>query len=244
MPAPGIPPRSGKRQVTDPVPAASGAPLWHPSPGFGPRRDGLTPSLIVVHYTGMGDASAALERLCDPEVEVSAHYLIGRDGTVWQMVEEKHRAWHAGAGEWAGCSDINSRSIGVELDNGGNHPFGEPLMRALEGLLPGIMARWNIAAGGVIGHSDMAPGRKSDPGPRFDWARLARQGLARGGPAHAPVAPDPDPDPERFCALAAQAGFTAPVHDAVLLDAVRLRFRPWGQGPLTGQDMAVLAALG
>jgi N-acetylmuramoyl-L-alanine amidase len=239
MPVRGIPRHCGSRKITDPALAGCGAPSWHPSPSFGPRRDGLTPYLIVVHYTGMVDAEAALERLCDPGVDVSAHYLIGADGSIWQMVEEQQRAWHAGAGEWAGCSDINSRSIGIELDNRGDHPFGEPLMRALEGLLPGIMARWNIAASGVIGHSDMAPGRKFDPGHRFDWARLARQGLATGVAARAPITPDMS----RFRDLAARAGFTAPVSDAVLLDAVRLRFRPWGQGPLSGEDMSVLAAL-
>jgi len=181
MPVRGILPRSGGRSATDPVPSVPcvpNAPIWHPSPNFGPRRDALTPTLIVVHYTAMANAPAALERLCDPQTEVSAHYLIGGDGTLWQMVEESQRAWHAGAGEWQGQSDINSRSIGVELDNRGDHPFGEPQMRALEDLLPGIMARWGITAAGVIGHSDMAPGRKFDPGPRFDWARLARQGLA------------------------------------------------------------------
>lgn len=152
--------------------------IWVPSPNFGPRRDGLKPTLIVLHYTAMTSARAALERLCDPAAEVSAHYLIGPDGTLWQLVRECDRAWHAGAGAWRGQSDINSRSIGIELDNRGDHPFGEPQMAALEALLESVMARWEIPAAGVIGHSDMAPGRKVDPGPRFDWARLERQGLA------------------------------------------------------------------
>jgi N-acetylmuramoyl-L-alanine amidase len=210
--------------------------VWHPSPNFGPRRDGLTASLIVLHYTAMTSARAALDRLCDPNVEVSAHYLIGSDGTIWQMVKEDMRAWHAGAGEWAGMQDINSRSIGIELDNRGDHPFAAPQMHALEQLLAQIMTRCGIKPSGVIGHSDMAPGRKCDPGPRFDWARLARQGLALWpicGPAVAP-------DIVQFRALAQDAGFTAPVDDADLLTAVRLRFRPWGQGPLAGADMATL----
>lgn len=126
----------------------------------------------------MDSASAALQRLCDPLVEVSAHYLIGGDGGCWQLVAEKHRAWHAGAGQWCGLDDINSRSIGIELDNRGDHPFAEPQMVVLEGLLAEIMARWSIPALGVIGHSDMAPGRKFDPGLRFDWSRLGLQGLA------------------------------------------------------------------
>ena len=210
--------------------------IWHASPNFGPRRDGLVATLIVLHYTAMDSAKAALARLCDPDVEVSAHYLIGADGTIWQMVHEDMRAWHAGAGQWAGQDDINSRSIGIELDNRGDHPFGDPQMRALEAVLPEIMARWAIGPAAVIGHSDMAPGRKCDPGPRFDWARLAQQGLARGAGRDAPQAPDM----ERFCALANDAGFTAHVSDEALLDAVRLRFRPWGQGPLSGADLAAL----
>ncbi|MEO1732701.1 MAG: N-acetylmuramoyl-L-alanine amidase, partial [Pseudomonadota bacterium] len=85
--------------------------IWHPSPNFGSRRNGLEPTLVVLHYTAMTDARAALRRLCDPATEVSAHYLIGRDGTTWQMVDEADRAWHAGQGSWAGQDDINSRSI-------------------------------------------------------------------------------------------------------------------------------------
>ena len=153
-------------------------PIWHPSPNFGDRRDGLLPTLVVIHYTAMDSAEAALTRLCDPVAEVSAHYLIGADGTVWQMVDEAARAWHAGAGDWLGQGDVNSRSIGIELDNRGDHPFSNPQMTVLETLLAEIMTRWHIPPDGVIGHSDSAPGRKFDPGPRFDWARLARQGLA------------------------------------------------------------------
>lgn len=210
---------------------------WHPSPSFGARRDGLRPGLIVLHYTAMESAAAALARLCDPGVEVSVHYLIGADGTIWQMVREEDRAWHAGAGEWAGQGDVNSRSIGIELDNLGNHPFSEPQMAALEALLPEIMQRRGIGPAGVIGHSDMAPGRKRDPGPRFDWARLARSGLAlaagRGGDA---------PDPAVFRERARAAGYAAGIDDALLLETVRLRFRPWGRGPLCAADMAMLPA--
>lgn len=192
--------------------------------------------MVVLHHTAMKSATAALRRLCDRDAQVSAHYLIGADGTVWQMVEDDLRAWHAGAGEWAGLDDINSRSIGVELDNRGDHPFGEPQMHALEGLLARIRDQRGIGAAGVIGHSDMAPGRKCDPGPRFDWTRLARQGLALGTGTGARIGVDMD----RFRARARHAGFTAPVCDQVLLDAVRLRFRPWGQGPLSGEDMMSL----
>ena len=214
-------------------------PLWHPSPNFGERRGGLTPTLIVLHFTAMESAQAALDRLCDPDCEVSAHYLIGNDGTVWHMVDEANRAWHAGQGEWRGQDDVNSRSVGVELDNTGLHPFSEPQMTALEALIDGVMARWGIGPGGVIGHSCMAPGRKSDPGPRFDWARLARQNLAER-----PVPNDGcPPDMAQFRDLAQAAGFTAEASDDMLLQAVRLRFRAGAGGPLDRADMAVVRGL-
>lgn len=212
---------------------------WHPSPNFGVRRDGLQPTLVVIHYTAMDSAQAALDRLCDPDAEVSAHYLIGHDGTLWQLVAEDQRAWHAGAGEWRGQDDVNSRSIGIELDNRGDHPFSEPQMRQLETLLRDITDRWRIAPDNIIGHSCMAPGRKFDPGPRFDWARLARQGLAArpGGQ----VGPG-DPGMDRFRSLARATGFTAQAEDAMLLAAVRLRYRPWATGPLVPADFVPLDA--
>src|SRR6188472_1452321 len=146
------------------------------SPNFGPRRDGLLPDMIVLHYTAMLTAEAALARLCDPAAEVSAHYLVAEDGRVWRLVDEHARAWHAGAGSWRGQGDVNSRSIGIELANPGPladfPPFPEPQMAALEALLDGVMARWRIPAAGVVAHSDIAPGRKADPGPKFDWRRL------------------------------------------------------------------------
>ena len=194
--------------------------------------------MIVLHYTGMESAEAALERLCDAEVEVSAHYMIAEDGRIWQMVDEAARAWHAGAGEWRGIADVNSRSIGIELVNRGDHPFAEPQMAALEALMRDIMARWDIAPENVIGHSDMAPERKCDPGPRFDWARLAREGLALGLPDAAPSTPD------KAAFRAAARGFGFPdVADDLLLRAVRLRFRPWGRGEIGPEDMRIAAGM-
>ncbi len=212
-------------------------PLWYPSPNFGPRREGLLPELIVIHYTAMDSAEAALQRLCDPAAEVSAHYLIAADGRLWQLVAEAQRAWHAGAGAWAGRGDVNSRSIGIELDNRGTHPFSEPQMQVLEALLAQIMQRWRIAPEAVIGHSDMAPGRKWDPGPRFDWPRLAKRGLARpaGMASGAPA-----PSLAQFSALARARGYTAAVPEETLLHAVRLRYRPWGRGPLCQADLLAL----
>ena len=145
-----------------------------PSPNFGPRKGGATPSLIVVHYTAMETATAALKRLCDPQFEVSAHYLISAQGEIHQLVAEDMRAWHAGAGQWGDITDVNSHSIGIELDNRGDHPFAHPQIEALCALLPAIMTRWTIPFENIIGHSDSAPGRKIDPGPRFDWQRLKR----------------------------------------------------------------------
>lgn len=210
-----------------------------PSPNFGPRRNGLRPSLIVLHYTAMASFEAASERLCDTAAEVSAHYLIGRDGTLAQLVDEEMRAWHAGAGAWGGQDDVNSRSIGIELDNDGSCPFSAPLMSALEALLPGIMARWDITPQGVIAHSDLAPTRKFDPGRRFDWRRLARQGLAVWPEEGAVVAPDAD----AFSSYAIRFGYPDTETAAALLDAFRQRFRPWAQGPLDGQDMACIENL-
>jgi len=181
----------------------------------------------------MASAEAALARLRDPVAEVSAHYLIGADGRIWQLVDEAQRAWHAGVGSWLGWDDINSRSIGIELDNDGQGPFPEPLMHALEALLCDVLERWSILPEGVIGHSDMAPGRKWDPGPHFDWPRLERQGLAARPSAAAQ---------EDFCRTARAAGYTAKADEADVLAAVRLRLRPGVTGPLTPEDIASLTA--
>ncbi|MCP4822415.1 MAG: N-acetylmuramoyl-L-alanine amidase [Shimia sp.] len=207
--------------------------IEYPSPNFGPRRDGLRPELVVLHYTAMATAEAALDRLCDPAPEVSAHYLICEKGRVFRLVDEKMRAWHAGAGTWQGKADINSRSIGIELDNRGTHPFSEPQMAALETLLPAIMTRWSIPASGVIGHSDMAPGRKFDPGPSFDWRRLARQGLA--------IWPDDQPAEGDWYRAAAALGYDVDSADA--LAAFRARFRPWATGPLDAEDARIATRL-
>ncbi|MDF1621426.1 N-acetylmuramoyl-L-alanine amidase [Pseudothioclava nitratireducens] len=209
-----------------------------PSPNFGERRGGARPELVVIHYTAMTSCAAAHKRLCLPEAEVSAHWLIGEDGETHQLVAEEMRAWHAGAGSWGGLGDVNSRSIGIELANTGDAPFPEPQMAALETLLRGILGRWNLGPEAVIGHSDMAPDRKIDPGPRFDWLRLARQGLAiwpDSGPA-------PDPTPESFTALAMAFGYPD-VAPETLLSAFRLRFRPRHEGPLDATDMALIADL-
>ncbi|WP_232831290.1 N-acetylmuramoyl-L-alanine amidase [Pseudogemmobacter bohemicus] len=205
------------------------SPQW-PSPNFGERRGGVKPSLIILHYTAMKSAQAARARLCDPEFEVSAHWLIGEDGTSLALVPEEARAWHAGRSYWRGIRDVNSHSIGIELANPGNHPFPEPQMAALEHVLAGIMARWQIAPQGVLAHSDIAPDRKIDPGPHFDWQRLARQGLALAPSPVAAAGGD-------FTALAHAIGYDPGLDAETLLGAFRLRFRPWGRGAVTAQEI-------
>ena len=181
----------------------------------------------------MADCRAAAARLCNPAAEVSAHWLIGKDGTTLTLVEESRRAWHAGAGQWGAVTDVNSRSIGIELDNTGAEPFSAPLMASLERLLADILDRWAIPPERVIAHSDMAPARKIDPGPRFDWRRLALQGLS--------VWPEPAA-PGDFAADLRGFGYPH-AGPETLLAAFRLRFRPWATGPLDDTDRAIAAGL-
>ncbi|MEM8597008.1 MAG: N-acetylmuramoyl-L-alanine amidase [Pseudomonadota bacterium] len=187
-----------------------------PSPNHGPRREGPI-DMVVLHYTAMASAEAALRRLSDPSAEVSAHYLIARDGRLFAMVPEARRAWHAGVSRWGAVEDVNSRSIGIELDNPAGDPtppFAEPLMARLEGLLAEILARHAIPPERVVGHACIAPGRKQDPGPRFDWRRLARQGLAvwlDPAPKVAPGSGEHDPgDPVVFAQALQQLGMAVP----------------------------------
>ena len=212
------------------------------SPNFGPRRGGAVPDLIVLHYTAMEDVHAARAWLCNPKAEVSAHYLISPQGEVAQLVPEDQRAWHAGAGRWGDIEDVNSHSIGIELSNTGSTPFAAPLMDALEALLPQIMRRWSIPPERVIAHSDLAPDRKIDPGPRFDWARLARGGLAVMASPHAPHNGTPA-IADRFMRDAAAFGYTADAAPDVLLGAFRLRHRQGHHGPLDAHDCAIAADL-
>lgn len=209
------------------------------SPNFGERRDGAKPDIIVLHYTAMPDWQHARDWLCNPKAEVSAHYIISEQGDVVQLVDENKRAWHAGAGSWGAVADVNSRSIGIELNNDGASPFAAPLMDALEALLPTMMVRWSIPPHRVIAHSDLAPGRKIDPGARFDWARLARGGVAI---AAAPTAAH-RVDEAAFRRDAAAFGYDADVSTDVLLSAFRLRHRPGHAGDLDGWDCALAADL-
>ena len=209
-----------------------------PSPNHGPRPEGVAgPDLIVLHYTAMrGGAGPAIARLSDPAAEVSCHYVIGERGTLTRLVPDDRRAWHAGAGSWGASTDVNSRSLGIELSNDGASPFGAAQMDRLEALLARLMTRHAIEPRNVIGHSDCAPGRKIDPGPRFDWRRLARRGLSVW-PADGTV----ETDAARFLRDLRAAGWTADAPVPDLLRALRLRFRPWAEGPLDGRDCAIAA---
>jgi N-acetylmuramoyl-L-alanine amidase len=198
----------------------------HPSPNFEPRR-GDAIDMIVLHYTGMADGPAALARLCDAEAKVSAHYLIEEDGRVFSLVPESLRAWHAGVSSWRGEGDVNSRSIGIELVNPG-HEFGyrrfpESQVAALITLIDGILRRHHIAARNVVGHSDVAPTRKQDPGELFPWQRLAEDhaiGLWPCGEASA-VPPD-------HVVAAGLAHFGWDTTDlTAAVTAFQRHFRPW-----------------
>lgn len=203
--------------------------------------------MVVVHYTAMGSATAALKALCDPVREVSAHYLIAADGEVMSLVPETQRAWHAGAGRWGSTTDVNSHSIGIELANDGFSPFAAAQMNSLMALLTGIRSRWHIRPERVIGHSDMAPGRKIDPGLRFDWRRLALSGCSvwpsSSACAHSSEEVSQEADDARFRAAMAAFGYTATTDPALLLQSFRLRFRPAHSGPLDHTDLAMITDL-
>ncbi len=151
-----------------------------PSPNWNERK--LPISMVVLHYTGMQTGAEALERMCDPAAEVSAHYMIEEDGTVCRLVKEGKRAWHAGRSYWRGETDVNSASIGIELVNPGHdwgyRPFTDAQMDSLLPLLGDIVKRHDIPRANVVGHSDIAPSRKDDPGELFEWERLAECRLA------------------------------------------------------------------
>ena len=136
--------------------------------------------MVVVHYTGMASGEAALARLREPEAKVSAHYMVERDGRVFRLVAEERRAWHAGVSIWKGERDVNARSVGIELVNPGEDhgylPFPDVQIEALIALMDGVRTRWEIADADIVGHSDVAPARKVDPGPLFPWRRLAEAG--------------------------------------------------------------------
>jgi N-acetylmuramoyl-L-alanine amidase len=147
----------------------------YPSPNYDERHNIL--DMLILHYTDMLSGQESLDRMCDPEAKVSAHYMIDEDGTVYTLVPEDKRAWHAGLSHWKGRTNVNAHSIGIELQNPGHghgyRPFPKAQMEALIQLIEEIRTRWTIPDHFVLGHSDVAPDRKIDPGHLFDWALLA-----------------------------------------------------------------------
>lgn len=184
-----------------------------PSPNHDARPENSLIDMLVFHYTGMENIDAALQRLCDPAAKVSAHYTIARDGRIFQHVDEACRAWHAGVASWAGKTDINARSIGIELENPGHEfgyiPFADDQMQALISLATEIKNRFAIRPLNILGHSDVAPNRKSDPGELFPWQKLSQHGLGLWpGPAQTslPSSALPrlgyaDAEPDAICAF-------------------------------------------
>ncbi|MHA1539057.1 MAG: N-acetylmuramoyl-L-alanine amidase [Alphaproteobacteria bacterium] len=152
-----------------------------PSPNFNDRAKDTEINFLILHYTGMRSAEEALQRMTNPATEVSAHYMIDTDGTLFQLVDEKHRAWHAGKSSWQNITDINTHSIGIELVNLGHefgyHSFPIAQIKTLEKLSQEILARHPILPHHILGHSDIAPDRKEDPGELFDWKDLAQKGI-------------------------------------------------------------------
>lgn len=167
----------------DPPPDSRLAAAFRPSPNHGERTNGRRPDMVLLHYTGMRDGPSALARLCDPASEVSCHYVVEEDGRIVQLVREDRRAWHAGVGAWAGERDVNSCSIGIEIVHpghaGGLPPYPPGQIQAVIGLAADIVRRRAVPPARVIGHSDVAPDRKEDPGEVFPWAALHAAGLGR-----------------------------------------------------------------
>ena len=222
--------------------ACAGAPprnpmaTWVPSPNFDARR--LV--VIVLHYTEQDSAGQSLQTLRTRNAggPVSSHYLVGDDGTIYQLVADAHRAWHAGGGRWGTITDLNSASIGIELDNNGREPFSEPQVEALLRLLEDLTTRLRIPRTQVIGHSDLAPSRKIDPGALFPWRRLAEAGFGVWPADDAPLAP------EGFDGMRAlrEVGYDTS-EPAAAVRAFRLHFRGDAATTLDAEDLRILQAL-
>lgn len=214
-----------------------------PSPNWDERS--LPVSMVVLHYTGMADAASAIARLADPQAKVSAHYVVAEDGEIVRMVPEDKRAWHAGLSWWRGISDVNSASVGIEIVNPGHEfgyrPFPEAQLEALFPLVAEIVGRYRIDPVNVVGHSDIAPARKQDPGELFPWDRLARLRLALPRPTRGLA--DPHWTDGGF--LLALERFGYDVRDAqAAVTAFQRRFRPEQiDGVIDGECRAILLRL-
>jgi len=214
-----------------------------PSPNFDERTQPVT--ILVLHYTGMQDAASAIARLRDPEARVSAHYVVGEDGQILRLVPEEKRAWHAGRSYWRGKTALNDHSIGIEIINPGHEwgyrAFTEPQIEALIPLVAGIKERHGITRGNVVGHSDIAPTRRQDPGELFPWGRLARLRLALPRPTRNLM--DPNWTDSGFLLALERFGYdvTDPLAATV---AFQRRFRPeLVDGTIDAECRMILLAL-
>jgi len=215
-----------------------------PSPNFNDRKHPI--DMLVLHYTGMKNGQMALDRMCDEEAGVSAHYMVWEDGRVVQMVGEDKRAWHAGVSSWQGDDDLNSRSIGIEIVNGGHdfrltdgslEPFPKAQIDAVIELCSGILERWDIPKSRIVGHSDIAPARKEDPGEHFPWARLAAAGIGVWPQDRDPVLQN---DIQSLQDDLAAIGYA---RDVATEKSVTAFQRRWIQDAVTGKADPVTAAM-
>ncbi|MGX7896666.1 N-acetylmuramoyl-L-alanine amidase [Tsuneonella sp. HG222] len=216
-----------------------------PSPNWNDRGED-TISMVVLHYTDMLSADEAIARMCDPEAEVSAHYLVSREGEVVRLVDEDKRAWHAGVSFWRGHANVNGKSIGIELDNPGHtngyEPFPDAQIEALIPLLARIVRRYDIPRANVVGHSDIAPQRKLDPGELFPWDRLAEGRLCLPRPEKLELGDPFDNDGAFYLALERFGYDVSDGHAAV--SAFQRRWRPERiDGEIDGQVRAILFQL-
>ncbi len=217
--------------------------IWTPSPNFGERT--LPISMLVLHYTGMQNGPAAIDWLANPASQVSAHYVAAEDGQLVYMVREEQRAQHAGKSHWRGITDVNSASIGIEIVNPGHEwgyrPFPEEQMDAVSLLVAEIVRTYGIEPRNVVGHSDVAPARKQDPGELFDWGRLAKRGLAVPRPVKNLV--DPGWGDAAFLLALHRYGYGIDDGPAAVV-AFQRRFRPENiDGVIDGECRAILWSL-
>jgi len=217
--------------------------IWTPSPNFGERR--LLISMLVLHYTGMQDGASAINWLANPESGVSAHYVVDEDGQIIHMVKEENRAHHAGVSHWRGIDDVNSASIGIEIVNPGHEwgyrPFPKEQLRSIKELCQSIVKTHKIPLYNVIGHSDIAPDRKQDPGELFDWDYLAKHKLAVKRPKNNLI--DPGWSDDVFLNNMQRYGYGIADSEKLVI-AFQRRFRPNNiNGIIDGECRAILQSL-
>ena len=209
--------------------------IKYPSSNYGLRRADTEIEFIILHYTAMS-TEKSLERLCDPVHEVSCHYLIDPSGVCYQLVDNNKRAWHAGKSYWRGYHDLNSRSLGIELVNSGNEDYPEAQMKSLIKLLQHLIESLALNPKNILGHSDIAPARKLDPGKWFNWQKLSVNGVGFFPEISEPIACDK----QVFLAEAKRAGFNPNANAEHVLKTFRNRCRPKFTGELDGYDCALM----